>query len=266
MPYAKDAYFQMDNVLFSQGYFLNYDSKNLTGQIYLDEYQMTRRKDDELESFANPIVQVENQQYHLETLIANHTNIILPNTSYVVFTHQNSILKIDPQYVAIAKPKIIRPQQIRQKTFNFANKYSQQLLNDRTFNEIATLLLELHTPEDPDILNEFKISKSDIIPGVYCNHCDAFTVEKVYRSWLCKQCGKRSNDGHIRALIDYYLLIGPTITNSQCRYFLKLGNTSVAYTFLRSLNLPTDGGRKHRTYKLSLDALLNKLVDQSEYV
>lgn len=256
---APGVYTQMDNLLFSPRYFLNYDSKHIAGDIKLDEYQMTRELDGYVETFANPIVQVENQQHHLEQIIAKHTKIHLPGTSFVVFTHPKSIIHIDQQY-PLARQKVIRPQQIRHRSISFMKKNPNNVLDERQFNDLLQFLIKNHTPEDPDILSEYQIPIQDILTGMYCEHCKRLSIERRNRSWICSICNNKSKDAHIKALMAYYLLLGPRITNRRCRYFLNLSSVSIASKLLRSLNLKYEGSYRNRTYLLDYEGL-EKLLE-----
>lgn len=124
LPLSKDSFFQLDVLLLSPQLFIILEAKNIGGTICIDENQLLRILDDKEESFTNPIQQVENQQYHLGNSINTHTNIKLPNTSFVVMTNSSAIIKPNPNYRAFAQ-KVIRPPAIRQRVDAFRRKYQR---------------------------------------------------------------------------------------------------------------------------------------------
>ncbi len=58
--------------------------------------------------------------------------------------------------------------------------------------------------------------------AVYCENCGYFGMEKLKRTWFCRRCQHQCMYAHIQALKDYYMLVGHTITNRECRTFLML--------------------------------------------
>ncbi|RST58191.1 NERD domain-containing protein [Siminovitchia terrae] len=255
LPLWNNTFFQIDALLLSRHYFTNYEAKNHTGTLTFEEQQMLQTYKGRTESYPNPITQAENQQYHLENLIRKKLDIILPGTSFVVVTNPSSIIKFDPQYEKIASKKVIRAAAIRQNSELFWTKQQKQLISYADLQKISQLLLKLHTPSKPDILQEFRVDKSDIHPGVYCDKCKLLSFKRAFGTWKCNKCGFADKMTHVQALIDHLLLNGNTITNSQFRYFLQFDSVTVATHLLGSLNLPFEGTFKDRKYHLSLEAL-----------
>ena len=69
-----------------------------------------------------------------------------------------------------------------------------------------------------------------------------------YGVWTCPHCKEKSKTAHIKAIEDYFLLIKPSITNSELRHFLQIDSIKSANNILKSLNLPYTGNRKGRVY------------------
>ncbi|MBW8351459.1 NERD domain-containing protein, partial [Bacillus sp. IITD106] len=68
IPLSENAYFQIDILLLTQSFFIIFEAKNISGHLYFDFNQLIRTLDDKEETFHDPIVQVQNQQYHLANL------------------------------------------------------------------------------------------------------------------------------------------------------------------------------------------------------
>lgn len=255
LPLSDNVFFQIDSLLLSNRYFIIYDDKHYSGTLTFEEQQMLRTYENLQEAFPNPIVQVENQQYHLGSLIRNHLNITLPNTSFVVITNPSTIIRFDPKYEHVASQKVIRPTVVRQKSELFWREQQKPFFSDSDFQQLSRLLLKLDTPLISDALGEFKVSVNDIIPGILCNICSTFTMERKNGSWVCTNCGNPDKRAHIQALIDYFLVVANTITNQQLRQYLRIPSISVASKLLSSLNLPYEGTYRNRVYILSLEKL-----------
>lgn len=255
LPLSGNAFFQIDSLLLSNRYFIIYEAKHYSGTLTFEEQQMLRTYENLQEAFPNPIVQVENQQYHLGSLIRNHLNITLPNTSFVVITNPSTIIRFDPTYEYVASQKVIRPTVVRQKSELFWREQQQPLFSDYDFQQLSRLLLKLDTPLITDVLGEFNVSEGDIIPGILCEICSTFTMERHNGSWVSVNCGNSDRRAHVQALIDYFLIVEKTITNQQLRQYLRLPSISIASKLLTSLNLPYKGTYKNRVYIFSLEKL-----------
>ncbi|MFK4998484.1 nuclease-related domain-containing protein [Bacillus sp. N9] len=253
LPLPNASFFQIDILFLSQRYFIIFEAKNISGDIYIDPNQMERTFGETKNIYSNPIDQVANQQYHLQNLIESHINIKLPGCSFVVFTNQNSTIIPNPQYRAIAE-KVIRPLVIRKRAAILLERNRQDLIDKKQLNKLTRILLKSHTPDDPDILEKFQINKEDLITGIQCENCNIFTVQKYRQAWICTNCNGISKTAHLQALLEYCLLIGSTISRKQCSEFLHL-TPSVSSKLLRSLHLQTSGKFKTQTYELSISDL-----------
>ncbi|MCJ7841518.1 NERD domain-containing protein [Lederbergia sp. NSJ-179] len=257
LPLPDDSFFQMDFLLLAPETIIILDSKNHKGRIFIEENQMTRELNDEIESFSNPIQQVENQLFHLIGLLRRSSFPIPPTAAFVVFTHQSSIILSNSAYPAVAK-QVIRPDAIRQRVGNFHRQHSRKIFTRKEMLQLSRLFVKLHTPENPDVLKKYKVDQNELLTGIYCETCKSFTVVKE-RVWICQRCKKIDNTAPIRALLDYFYLIGEEITNAKCRQFLRIPSQSVTKALLCSLNLEVIGKGRATTHKLSIKALKSKL-------
>ncbi|MFD1707466.1 nuclease-related domain-containing protein [Siminovitchia sediminis] len=257
LPLTNKDFFQIDSLLLSSSYFMIYEAKNHAGTLTFEEQQMLQTYEGYTESYPNPIVQAENQQYHMEKFIGKHFGFTLPGTSFVVVTNPSSIIKFATHYEQIASRKVIRPLAIRQKSEGFWDHHPIPLLSHANLQKLCRLLLKLHTPLNTNIFKTFDVKKSDILPGVFCSNCQSLSMARVFGTWKCRRCRYLDKHAHIPALADYYLLNGDTITNRQLRQFLQLDSVTVATNLLGALRLPFDGTFKDRKYYLSLERLRN---------
>ena len=169
------------------------------------------------------------------------------------------IIHPNPHYSAVAK-KVIRPATIRQRFGAVHHSYQKELIEKKGMQELSRLLIGMHIPADPDVIRHFQIEEGEISSGIYCDQCNTLSVTKRQRVWECTKCNSWSKKAHIQALIDFQLLIGPTITRKQCSSFLHL-SSSISSKLLRSLNLNFLGEGKNRIYKLKLEDLQQKMKE-----
>lgn len=108
-----------------------------------------------------------------------------------------------------------------------------------------------HTPLNPDILQRYGIQPCEIFKGVQCKECGFLPMKRLQGNWNCPHCFTSSKTAHLKALHDYYLLFGNSISNSQFRHFLLVPSSSIASKMLRSLKLQESGSFKKRKYFLA---------------
>lgn len=254
LPISNDKFFQIDTLILGPDYFMILEGKNILGELFFDPNQLERTLDGKVDIFPNPILQAENQQFFLTALLEKHSIPRLPNTSFVVITNQNSIIKPNPYYPAVAQ-KVIRPAAIRSKLELVSNKYRNPILDKKDIQKITRLLLNLHTPAWPNIMERFQISEDELLRGMHCQICNCLSVERKGHTWICPVCGSEEKHALINTLIDYVLLVDSKITNGRLREFVGIPSVHMASKILKSLNLPYTGDRRHRKYELQLDYL-----------
>lgn len=258
LPLPDGSYYQIDFLLLSPETILLLEAKNLKGRILVEENQLIRELPEITESFSNPIQQVSNQLFHLMRLLRSFSFPIPPTASFVVFTHQSSIILPNPNYPAVAK-QVIRPDAIRQRVDNFYRQHPKRIFTRKDMLQLSQLLINLHTPDNPDVMKKYKVDKAELLSGVYCEGCKSFSIVKK-RVWICQRCQKVDDTAPIHALIDYYYLVGPEITNRECREFLQISSSSVVKKFLSELNLKVIGKGRTIRYLLCIKTLRNKLL------
>ncbi|MFL6560683.1 MAG: NERD domain-containing protein, partial [Bacillus sp. (in: firmicutes)] len=97
------------------------------------------------------------------------------------------------------------------------------------------------------ILDKYQINKTDLLTGVLFPSCNHPLVRKK-RKWYCSTCDKFSQDAHLNALKDYFLLFDSKITNKQFREFAHIKSHDTAKRLLHSVYLNYSGTKKGRIY------------------
>ena len=134
----------------------------------------------------------------------------------------------------------------------FLHKHIEKSTETTTMNEIKHIILSHLRDRTPvPLCQYYKIDVSTLRRGVHCENCGQLGMKKLRMTWYCQSCQYQSKDAHIRALRDYYMLVGETISNRECRELLNIESQYVAKRLLQKLNLSSTGSDRNRKYDLS---------------
>lgn len=244
-------YFQMDTIILSNCFILILEVKNIAGSLYFDSdfNQLIRTLNEKEEPFPDPISQVERQQYQLLRWLRIQKFNHIPIETLVVISSSNAILTTSPNNRKVYE-KVILSSKLPAQINKFLKIHPQSAMDEKTLAKLTKKIVKCHTPQTKDILNQFSISKNELIKGVLCTGC-RLTMNRERGKWVCTTCHHRSNEAHIESLLDYSLLISPIITNREARGFLNITSSEISKNLLKSLNLPFTGNNKSRSYNLS---------------
>jgi hypothetical protein len=230
--------FQIDTLVLTKKFALVLKVKNIKGILQFDTVysQLIRTKNGEEQVFPCPILQVNRQTSQLGNWFsANAITECMPIYSFVVISNQHTRIKVIPPHINLSQKVIHRntlPTKIQQIEKSIKNEIS-----DKLFKRILRLLKKQNTEGETSILSRFQIQESEVLTGVFCPACNHLPLVRVNRTWQCFYVSTHK-DAHIKALNDYSLLIGTTITNKESRNFLHLDSSYTATRLLKSLNFP----------------------------
>ncbi|WP_141604652.1 nuclease-related domain-containing protein [Terrilactibacillus laevilacticus] len=246
-----DSHFQMDTVLVSKSFILLMEVKNLAGIIYFEpEFdQMIRELDGKKEGYPNPLTQVKRHKYQVKHWLDRHKLPQLPIETLVVFSHPSTIIQasnLSPEQ----KKQITHSTNLFSKIGPMERRYINEILETKEMKKLADSFIKNHTPDLPNLIEQFHIQRNNILKGVHCPKCYSLPMKRDYGKWTCSACDFSSRQAHLDSLIDYLFLIGPTITNQQLRHFLQTPSRYLATDILTSLNVKRQGSTKGTTYQL----------------
>lgn len=244
---TENSYFQIDAFLLSEKFGLIIDSKNYSGTLTLDKFQLTQVINDLKKVYQNPISQTNRHIILLNNLFSANQIPNLPIENLVCFSYSTSILKITPGYTEAYK-RVCKADNLLKKIGEVGKYHKSDILDPNTIEAIKRLILTKNTPLKYDILNKYNIGQNEIVTGVQCPHCFHIPMKYRGKKWECPICLYVFVDAHHQAIKDYFLLIKPWIKNSELREFLHLPSPRAAAYLLSLLYLPFSGDNKGRIY------------------
>lgn len=240
--------FQIDTLIVTKRFLLIIESKNYSGELFFDDTfkQLFRNNNNKKEVLKNPIPQVKIQAIQLRKWLLNEQLPHLPIETLAFISNPKTIINISPN--SPDARILCNPNTLLDKIRHLEKYYSKDDCSERDIKKIRKILLKRQTTPSVDILKTYQIEKSEIQTGVQCPSCFALPMVRSKRKWVCPTCQSYSQDAHIQAIYDYFLLINPTITNPQFREFTHLTSRYAAKRMLQSLNLFTTGTKNHTIY------------------
>ncbi|MFJ7825490.1 nuclease-related domain-containing protein [Psychrobacillus sp. NPDC096623] len=241
-----ESLIQMDILLISQYYAVILEVKNIQGEIEFKShpFQLSRTlATGERHSFESPEIQLQEYIYQLNGIF-KETGISIPIYGAVVFPFTSSYMKTPP-----GKTTILFRNEIRFYLRNLGTQNPPLSLED--LNNLKNFILNKTIIYNPFPLTQrYLIHPNDIIIGVECTSCNFAGMKKVARHWICPRCKNVSNDAHDQTIKDYFLVYKNSISNKECRHFLKLNNIHEATRILKNANLIKTGKYKDASYKM----------------
>ncbi|HEY2422156.1 MAG TPA: nuclease-related domain-containing protein [Neobacillus sp.] len=245
----RNYYFQIDNFLLCSSFGLILEVKNMAGELRFEKKfnQMFQKKKESIERKTNPVLQAKLQAIKLKKWLKEHNCPEIPIYYLFVNSNAKTIIMTEPGNEQINR-FICNSEFLIEKITQLENANKTEILDSKELRKIKRLLLANHTPENPDILAHFNLSKKDSLTGVQCPECNYLPMYYKGGLWVCPKCRKKSKTAHLKALEDYFLLISPSITNKELRQFLHIDSINIAQKILFSMNLPFTGRFKDRVY------------------
>ncbi|MCD7033845.1 NERD domain-containing protein [Metabacillus sp. GX 13764] len=242
--------FQLDTLIFTPKIAVILEIKNIAGILQFDPQfsQLVRTLNEKEEGMPSPILQIERQEVQLRNWLNRHNQKNLPIAAFVVFSNPATIIKTPSPNTFLLK-RIVHAEHLPTK-LNTLFQNGKGILTSKEIRKLTNTLIKEHRPHTPNLLEKYKIPVSAIIPGVHCPGCQKLSMKRERGTWHCLYCSKKDKIAHVQALIDFALLIQPTITNEQFRSFTFLSSASVSSKILKSLSIPYEGNYRYRSYNL----------------
>lgn len=242
-------YFQIDFLILCSAFAIALEVKNMSGEIIFKKAlnQAFWKKNGEVERIKNPVLQTRLQARKLKMWLRQHHITDIPVHYLFVNSNEKTIITTEGGNEQVLQV-CCNGEALVDKIEQIASMNKVEKLDSKELKKLRRLLLAKHTPENPDILKQFNLSPTEILSGVKCPPCRYLPMNYNYGVWYCPNCQCKSKTAHIPAIDVYFLLIKPTITNSELREFLHIGSPRVASYLLTSMKIPHTGKLKGRVY------------------
>jgi hypothetical protein len=245
-------HFQIDTLIITHRYILLIETKNYSGTIYFekDSEQMIQTKQDKEKAFDNPVLQVNKQKWHLKRWLVAHNFKVPPIFTMVVISNPATIIKTnDPKlYKYVVKGDVLVDRIKKMDSANLNDSFTE-----KEIKKLSKTLIKNHTLHYPQLLKTYSLTEADLHKGVQCPSCSAFGMRRMNRKWVCYNCSFHSRTAHLRSVAEFFLLIKPTLTNSELSEFLLLQNPRTIGNMLSLMNLTISGSKKGRVYHMPED-------------
>jgi hypothetical protein len=234
------SYFQIDNLIISQGVIHLLDIKNYQGDCYLKSdklYSVTTERE-----YKNPVDQLKRSATLLRQLLQNHKQ------NYLV---DSSVIFINPEFTLYQAPldqPIILPTQVN-RFFRDLNKTSSKL--NEGHKKLAQTLISLHQPKNPyTVLPHYNYDQ--LQKGIYCKTCNSFLVSIKNYDFLCKKCGghEKIERAILRSVKEFNLLFPEQKITTQSIYeWCKVDLNRRTFCRILKKNYTTFGNTRDTYYK-----------------
>lgn len=244
-----DTNFQIDTLIVTKYFAAIVEVKNYSGTlIFEDAFNqfIQELETGELKKYPNPIMQAKRQCHQLQKWMKKFGIKSIPIKYFVAFGNPKAIIKGKHQEV---KDVVCDSEQIPEKMNLLSQQFTKSHFSSKELQHFTELLKREHSSEPQNVLKTYSINKNDILTGVQCSNCKSFHMERERRKWNCPNCKQSSTHDHVQAILDYFLLISPTITNKKCREWLRISSRKISENILRSMNLIKTGSNKGTIYK-----------------
>ncbi|MHC0038183.1 nuclease-related domain-containing protein [Pseudoneobacillus sp. C159] len=239
------TYYQIDALVTSNNFIITDEIKNLTGTIIYDKKnnQFTQNE----KPITNPFSQVKLQKLQFVDWLQTYKFSPIPIDFLI--TMANPATKIESPFGTPDNYwNLGYGYDLIEKIQVFERSFKKEAIPLKERKRLRKLLLKYHTPLDIDILSKYEISITEVKPGVQCPLCLTIPMIHTYGTWECLICHHKSKNAHIKAVQDYFLIFGPTITNQQFREFTLIQSRQLASRLLAEMNLTHTGINKGRVY------------------
>ena len=234
---------QIDILIITPNGIILLEVKNIKGNVLLknNPRQLIRTSETgEITIFTHPEIQLEQYMQGMKYFLQQH-NISIPVYGAIVFPFNNVQIQREGEGLPILTAKDL-PMYIHTLPHQ-TNSICVQTIASKIMKNI-----KIKTPFP--LCRYYNFDIHSLEPGIRCEKCRQYSIVRQKRTWLCNNCQHTCGRAHKLALREYYMLIGNTITNQQCRQFLKIDNADLAKRILKETCPTRSGSTKNRIYKL----------------
>ncbi|WP_172371495.1 nuclease-related domain-containing protein [Sporosarcina jiandibaonis] len=228
---------QLDTLILTRKRIILLEIKKYAGTVIFDVDSGKTIKispNGEIEKFDCILHQLDRAAHGIKSWLKK-LQINIPIEPILVMANQRTIIQEIPKPFTVKYGKQL-PKYIRELP-NIPDSLTQQQITNLA-NQFKSS--QIHWKRIP-ACELYNIPPSDLEIGILCLECNTKMKRIPGRTWNCESCGKISSVAIGQAVADWFLLINPTLTNKQLRYFLELKSNTAASKIFKQLYLNRTG-------------------------
>ncbi|MBK3494798.1 NERD domain-containing protein [Viridibacillus sp. YIM B01967] len=240
---SKYRFIQIDSLIITPSYICIFEVKNMRGILRFHEnpFQLIQIVDGKKRIYDCPQSQIIRMASSLKYWLQKN-NIDLPIYYKIAMPNSNTFIKKSPKKVQLLFNKEI-PIFLEQ-----LNVLPHQL-NSEEFHKLCVKLQSQIKPYNPfPLCNKYNLQPENLLPGIIC-FCGMQIEYSIRKNQKCIRCGASKKDILQQALLDWFYLFKPTMTNRECRHYLKIEDKYIVSRLLKNMNLKSIGNTKSRMYQ-----------------
>lgn len=245
-------FFQIDSLLITPDTITIFEVKNFAGKLTIKSEPTQFILGNTV--ISNPITEVERKEILLNKWLQTR-DIALPIRGMVALAFNNELQISEPlSHIVLPAQEI--------PIFLYRLEIKQHVISVKSIQTLANMLVDAHIPYNPfPLIQHYDFTLNDLKTGIFCPSCTQLGMIRARRSWACLQCNYDDRNAHLATLADWFMLIGPNITNQQFRIFANLQRSGTSKRLLQRAYLEQIGHTKNTSYQLQtfdkLELLLN---------
>ena len=236
--------FQVDSLIVTSSYVHVFEVKNLGGSLkFLSPPLRVEQEYEDGKQRVYDLSQMDNALFYLASWFKGK-GIEIP-------VYRAFILPYPKKFENKTNLKVLFPNAV--PSYIRSIREGNPVLTEEQMVAVGEWLKEEHSGFQPfPMCKRWGINHRVLLTGVECDACGRMEMEKVPWGWRCRICHYYSRNSHVKALQEYCMLVGDTITNKECRWFLGMEDRHAALKLLNKMETEKLGKGKLRSYKLKM--------------
>lgn len=228
--------FQIDLLIISPKYMLLLEVKNIAGELSFEREpnQLVRNLHGKVSKMDCPVTQLSNTKVNLERWLQQR-GWEISVSGCIILANQQAFVKSAPENAPIRFMKEIPLLLERMEKYPDIISVGEV---DRLVKSIGHDRVEYN----PFPLREyFRINEAVLKKNQLCPNCHLALRYINHKTRYCSNCRLNVKSDYERALQDWFIIFGQTITSRECQEFLGLSNRHQAKYAIRTVGLKKIG-------------------------
>ncbi|BAQ10054.1 transcriptional regulators [Bacillus sp. OxB-1] len=243
LPIAPKFSIQIDTLILTPSYVYILEIKNIAGTLsYISNpphFECTYPDKTPI-LIDCPLLQLNNNKYGLD-LWLERNGFSIRSSGLIVLANQ-TLVKNVPDDMPILYAKHL------QQYFRTLAE-TEPKLSSTQYQRLVEVLNNNQNRYNPyPLTKRYQIRSEDIQKGALCKECLNGLQRINHVTWICPVCKTKDRKPFIHGIQDWFMLIKTSISNEECRDFLKLKDKFAAHYVLKSMSLHRKGKSKSTIY------------------